>query len=235
MDSSKTGPTALGPTTIRRMTLTDQVIEKLREAILSGAYGLGSQLNEVEIARQCGVSRGPVREAIQRLVQQGLLHSTPHRGVSVPDLKDEDLCDIYFVRDRIEGAAIHAMVKAGKHQETAKLLREILAQMARAERRKDWNAVADLDMDLHSQIVAASGSDRLMRMYRTLVAEMKLCFRLLLGGYRGREGIVESHQKLIELIAAGELEAAQAELSAHLEEPLESLRAARGALSQRSA
>ena len=72
-------------------------------------------------------------------------------------------------------------------------------------------------------------------MYRVLVAEMKLCFGLLLGGYRGREGIVESHEQLIELIARGQTEKAIDELAAHLDEPLQSLRAARKAMTEQDA
>lgn len=224
-----------GPTPIRRTTLSGLVVEQLRDAILSGAYGLGAPINEVEIARQYGVSRGPVREAMQRLVQEGLLTSTPHRGVSVPALNDGDLRDVYFARYAIEGAAIRAVIEAGRHGETAERLRAILAQMAVSERAQDWARVAELDMELHSTIVNASESARLQRMYRTLVSEMKLCLRLLLGGYRGREGIVESHQQLIELIAAGALEQALDELAAHFDEPLQSLRAARQAMVGRDA
>ena len=224
-----------GPAPIRRTTLSGLVVEQLRDAILSGAYALGAPINEVEVARQCGVSRGPVREAMQRLVQEGLLTSTPHRGVSVPDLNDEDLRDVFFARYAIEGAAIRAVIAAGRHGETAARLRAILSQMGVSERQQDWPRVAELDMELHSAIVTGAESARLQRMYRTLVTEMKLCLRLLLGGYRGREGIVESHQQLIELIAEGALETALDELAAHLDEPLQSLRAARRAMVERNA
>ena len=227
--------TTPGPTTIQRTTLSGLVVEQVREAILSGAYGLGAPLNEVEIARQCGVSRGPVREAMQRLVQEGLLTSTPHRGVSVPELNDEDLRDVFFARYAIEGAAIRAVITAGKQKETGDELLSILSLMGASEKEEDWARVAELDLDLHSHIVVAAESARLQRMYRTLVAEMKLCFRLLLGGYRGREGIVESHEQLIELIARGELEKALDELAAHLDEPLQSLRAARQAMAEQDA
>lgn len=202
---------------------------------MSGAYGLGAPLNEVEIARQCGVSRGPVREAMQRLAQEGLVTSTPHRGVSVPDLTDEDLRDVFFARYAIEGAAIRAVISAGKQKQTGEELRAILSLMGASEKEQDWPRVAELDMDLHSHIVAAAESARLQRMYRVLVAEMKLCFRLLLGGYRGREGIVESHEQLIELIARGQTEKAIDELAAHLDEPLQSLRAARKAMTDQNA
>lgn len=217
-------------TPIHRVTLSGQVIERLREAILSGDYGLGAQLNEVEIARRYGVSRGPVREAIQRLVQEGLLHSEPHRGVFLPELNDEDLVDIYYARNAIEGAAVRTVVGAGRGATVAEGLRATVALMEDAKQADDWNRMAQLDMDFHTQIVDAAGSNRLRRMYRTLVAEMRVCLRLLVGGYRGREGIVESHAVLADLIERGTVADAVRELEAHLEEPVQSLRAARRSL-----
>ncbi|MGI9449936.1 MAG: GntR family transcriptional regulator [Geminicoccaceae bacterium] len=218
------------PIPIRKVTLSGQVAERLREAILAGAYGLGSQLNEVEIARQYGVSRGPVREAIQRLVQEGLLQSEPHRGVFLPDLNDDDLADIYHARNAIEGAALRTVLAAGLGPALSENLFDIVEQMKAAERVADWNRVAQLDMSFHSLIVDMAASHRLMRMYHTLIAEMKVCLQLLLGGYRGRDGIVETHVKLAELIAKGDVEACIRELGHHLDEPVQSLQAERKSL-----
>ena len=85
---------------ISRTTLPGQVTERLRDGILAGSYAQGEQLNEVELARRFGVSRGPLREAMQRLIQDGLLETRPHRGVFVPELTDEDLAGARIVRGR---------------------------------------------------------------------------------------------------------------------------------------
>jgi DNA-binding GntR family transcriptional regulator len=219
--------TTPGPKQVKRTTLSGLVTEQLREAILSGVYDLGSQLSEMEIAKQCGVSRGPVREAVQRLIQEGLLHSEPHHGVFVADFNDEDLIDIYFAREAIEGAAVRVIASAGRGREVAKVLAETLTLMKSAHGVEDWARVADLDMRFHTQLVEAAGSHRLNRMYRTLVAELKLCMHLLVGGYRGRQCFMEDHEALVNLIGGGDLGAIQAELSKHLDEPVHSLRAAR--------
>ncbi len=75
-------------TSIPRTTLASMVGERIRASILDGDVAPGTQLNEVELAASFGVSRGPVREAIQRLIQEGLLRSEPHRGVFLPVLTD---------------------------------------------------------------------------------------------------------------------------------------------------
>lgn len=218
-----------GPKQVSRTTLSSLVTEQLREAILSGAYGLGTQLSELEIAKQCGVSRGPVREAVQRLIQEGLLQSQPHHGVFVADFGDEDLIDIYFAREAIEGAAIRATIAAGRGPAVARDLAETLTLMKSAHAKDDWARVADLDMRFHTQLVEAAGSHRLNRMYRTLVAELKLCMHLLVGGYRGRQDLIEDHEALVKLIGSEELDTILAELARHLDEPVHSLRAARSA------
>ena len=82
--------------------------------ILAGLYSQGEQLNEAVLARRFGVSRGPLREAMQRLIQDGLLENRPHRGVFVPELTDEDLADICFAREAIETAALRRVMAAGE-------------------------------------------------------------------------------------------------------------------------
>ena len=70
---------------INRSTLSGQVTERLRADIVSGVFAPGDQLNEAQLAREFGVSRGPLREAMQRLIQDGLLLNKPHRGVFDPN------------------------------------------------------------------------------------------------------------------------------------------------------
>ena len=108
---TKADPTA---EPISRTTLSGQITERLRDGILAGLYSQGDQLNEAELARRFGVSRGPLREAMQRLIQVGLLENRPHRGVFVPELTDEDLADIYFAREAIETAALGRIMAEGE-------------------------------------------------------------------------------------------------------------------------
>lgn len=102
-------------TTVKRLsraTLAAQVAEQLRAGILDGSFGPGAQLNEAELAEQFAISRGPVREGLQRLIQEGLLRSEPHRGVFVPVLSEQDLIDVYFAREAVESAAIRRIMAA---------------------------------------------------------------------------------------------------------------------------
>ncbi|HKY61316.1 MAG TPA: GntR family transcriptional regulator, partial [Gemmatimonadota bacterium] len=77
-----------------RSTLGSLVTDQLRDHVIHGRFEPGTVLGEVNLAAQFGVSRGPVREALQRLVQEGLLRREPRRGISVPRLASADLRDI---------------------------------------------------------------------------------------------------------------------------------------------
>jgi DNA-binding GntR family transcriptional regulator len=188
---------------IKRSTLSSMVAERLRELVISGAYEPGSQLSEVELAERFGVSRGPIREGLQRLVQDGLLRSEPHRGVFVPEIGEADIADIYLAREAIEGAAIRLVSADPDRQAVVATLRDLVAQMQAASTAERWSRVADVDMRFHSEVVRASGSARLVRMYGSLIDETRVLLSMTANA-PGREDLVSEHGELAELIASGD-------------------------------
>lgn len=209
---------------ISRTTLSDQVTTRLRDGILSGLFKQGEQLNEAELARRFGVSRGPLREAMQRLIQEGLLHNRPHRGVFVPELTDEDLVDIYFAREAIETAALRRVMASGAVVSISRLLATEVDRMVEGLQRDDWNTVIDHDLRFHTHLVSAAESRRLSRMYSPLIAETRMCLHMLVSGFAGRKDFVEVHVALVERLAAEDASGAEGAIRRHLHEPLESLR-----------
>src|ERR671936_2783799 len=86
-------------------TAPERIADQVRAAILDGSLAPGTQLTEVQLAERLGVSRGPVREAMQRLIQEGLLRAERHRGVFVIELGLDDVHDVYLARKAIEHEA----------------------------------------------------------------------------------------------------------------------------------
>jgi DNA-binding GntR family transcriptional regulator len=214
---------------LTKRTLSGQIAEQIRDAILDGRFALGAQLNEMELASRFGVSRGPVREAMQRLIQEGLLHSEPHRGVFVLELTDEDLIDIFFVRQSIEIAAMRQIMSHKDRLAVCRVLVPIVNKMEQAVARQDWPRVAELDMDFHRELVSAASSPRLSRVYATVQAETKLCLHKQIGGYSGSKALIEEHKLIADLIAGGDLDAAVREISRHFGDPIRILRKAQAA------
>ena len=153
------------------------VADRLREGILNGTFAPRSQLSEVALAQQLSVSRGPIREAMQRLLQEGLLRGERNRGVFVVDLGPGDVRDIYLARSAVERTAA-AIVAAGGSDEAFADLQSMVDQLASAV-DSTWVELTQLDLEFHRALVAAASSPRLDRMFRTLMAESQMCIARL--------------------------------------------------------
>jgi len=199
---------------IERSTLASVMTERLRELVIQGTFPPGAQMNEVELAERFGVSRGPIREGLQRLVQEGLLRSEPHRGAFVPRMDGKDIADIYLAREAIEGAAIRAIQGSGRANAVAGRLRAIVRRMQDAATAGRWARVAELDMSFHTELVQAAGSQRLSRLYGSLINETRVLLALT-ASYPGREDLVAEHLLLADLLEAGDLPTALEALASH--------------------
>ncbi|RZQ60908.1 GntR family transcriptional regulator [Amycolatopsis suaedae] len=184
---------------------------------MTGALPPGTQLGETELAAQFQVSRGPLREAMQRLVSEGLLRSERHRGLFVIDLEPEDVYDIYSARAAIERAAVFRVLH-GDVATAADQLDEAVAAMAEAAKQDDPNALSDADLHFHETLVAASGSKRLVRMARTLLIETRMCLSLLEHTYREVDERVTEHNRIIQALRDGDRDRALELLDAHMED-----------------
>jgi DNA-binding GntR family transcriptional regulator len=207
---------------IPRATLATVVTERLRTSIVNGDVEPGSQLNEVELANGFGVSRGPVREALQRLVQEGLLHSEPHRGVFVPILTDEDVYDIYLAREALEFAAVRTILSRDTSASAARELDHYVTLMDTAEAEGDWEAVGYHDLEFHVALVNASNSQRLTRMFSTVISETRLCLGVLIGADT-RDDLVLEHRRISDLLQEGRGEDALAVLKKHFDDAVVTL------------
>lgn len=219
--------TAVRP--LPRATLSVQIAERIRADILAGTYPPGAQLHEVELAVGFGVSRGPLREAMQRLVQEGLLRSEPHRGVFVPDLTEADLLDVFFVRSTLEVAALRRVVAGDRRGSVAAALDAVARDMDRALKAGDRAAGGELDFAFHRTLVDAAGSERLSRTYATVQAETRLCLHRLMGGYRSSADLADEHHRLAAMVADAPEETVVAELRRHFGDPTSHLRNLRAA------
>ena len=93
------------PSVVRTRSRADFVYENLRDAISDGRIAGGERVREEEVARNLGVSRTPVREALQRLQQRGLLSFGPTRGLVVAQLSHQQVVELYAMREILEGSA----------------------------------------------------------------------------------------------------------------------------------
>ena len=211
------------PTQLPRATYASMVTERLRANIVNGTLAPGSQLSEVELANTYGVSRGPVREALQRLIQEGLVRSEPHRGVFVPVLSDDDVRDIYLARDALESSAVKHIIAAGKSTEAAEQLDRLVKLMQESAAANDWESVGQFDLEFHTALVASSGSERLQRMFSTVISETRLCLGVLTAA-DARRDLVKEHRQIASLIRRRRTDQALDVLKKHFDEAVVTLR-----------
>lgn len=208
---------------VQRRSTAAIVADQLRSAIMYGSLSPGSQLGEADLAQRLGVSRGPLREAMQRLVAEGLLHSEPHRGLFVMTLDAEDVRDIYLARHAVERAACEEIVRTRRLHAVSELT-EVHARMVTAVEQGDPAAMTDADHDFHEALVRASGSARLRRMAAALLVEKRMCLTALQDKYQADEqALVDEHQGLIDALETGDEALVTSRLWAHMRDALRRL------------
>ena len=178
------------------------IARQLRGAIMTGALPPGAQLGEADLAARFQVSRGPLREAMQRLVQEGLLRSERNRGLFVIELEPADVFDIYVARNAIEQAAARLILRANRGGIVADQLAVIHAQLAAAIAAGDAAAIGDTDGRFHEEFVRASGSTRLTRMAGTLLVESRMCIAALQRTYQPNEDQLAEHGAIVDGLRA---------------------------------
>lgn len=201
------------------------IADQLREQIVQGTFRPGQQINESVMASQLNTSRGPLREALQRLCQEGILVSHRNRGVFVLELETEDIKEIYAVRESVESAAANTLLDGSQERikDTCEVLKEIVVEMAKQIAVSDWQALARLDMQFHTSFVAGTGNSRLIRIYKTLAAESRMCILNLEVSYPRVDVLVEEHQNLLDLLEAGDRKGLLKAIKRHMEKAVEDL------------
>ncbi|WP_051574437.1 GntR family transcriptional regulator [Mycobacterium sp. URHB0044] len=199
-------------------TAPARIADILRSSILDGSFAPGSQLTEAQLAERLDVSRGPVREAMQRLVQEGLLSTRPHHGMFVVELGASDVPDVYLARRAIEStAAVRVMARSDKAK-ALKALEAALTDLRKAITSGDWRGIVSTDLRFHELLVAEAGSERLSRMFRTLTAETQLCMAAFLEvRLEWTKGLVKEYKELLAAMKRGDTTGALTCIDRHFE------------------
>ena len=203
----------IGP--LQQRSTPSIIADKLRAAIGYGELKPGEQLGEAELARQLGVSRGPLREGMQRLTQEGLLIAIRNRGLFVVELTPADIRDMYLGREAVERAAARKIIDDGDFLAAGDALLAIVDRMGAAPTP---SVVSELDIEFHEQLVARSGSPRLMRMHQTFVTETRMCIHALDDSYAKSDFREEEHRTLAAAIRSGDRELTDTLLVAHMDD-----------------
>ncbi len=169
--------TSWGLDPVKRRSTTDQVLQAIRSAIVAGRMKPGELLPEAALAQTFGTGRSAIREALGKLVQEGLVVSELNRGAHVRPITREDVLDVYLAREAIEVAAVQRAIERQDWLD----LEALRAAQIRIENSSPADAdqppppeLIAADLDFHRAMVALAGSPRLSRAHEPLAAESQM-------------------------------------------------------------
>ncbi len=197
--------------------LTSEVYHKVRDAIRKGTLSIGERVTEAELAARFGVSRTPVRDAIIRLEADGLLTNEPRRGLIITDLSHQQIVELYFMREVMEGAAARLAAQSASEIE----LRTI-AELSESEAGQltNFDELSEINFKIHQMIMLAAHNRYLLRSLSQLSVTMSLLPSLLSKGKRAAAA-AEEHRIIVSALLNRDCEAAEAAARQHVRSSLQ--------------
>jgi DNA-binding GntR family transcriptional regulator len=211
--------------TLAHKQLWEAVAGQLRDEILDGRLAAGSRLVEAELAERFGVSRGPVRDALQELARTGLAVDLPRRGTFVSSLTEGDLAEVYVIRRAIEEAAVRLTIERAGDDDIAAMF-EALTAVETAYSGSDLAAAWEADMAFHRVYCRLSGNGRLLELFDQLASQTVLLMRTTLDSHAslGWTPPVELHRSIAQAIADRDPDRATEAVGAHYQYTQDRLR-----------
>ncbi len=195
------------------VNLSAQAYQQVRAAIQGGEHSPGEVLFETHLADKLGMSRTPVREALQILAREGFVEIIPNRGYLVPRLSMSDVRDLFELRESLEGLA----ARCAAIRVTSDEIAELEKLHDRYERAQNWEASVPIGTEFHNRILSLAGNARLTAILGPLKAQIGLTRLAQLRDVRGRhdESVVE-HRAILRAIQQRDAAAAERHARVHV-------------------
>jgi DNA-binding GntR family transcriptional regulator len=191
-------------------SIQDIVFTTLRDEIVNQKLKPGDTLNTVDLSKRLGVSRTPIREALNRLISIGLVEESPHKSCQVKKLSIEEVIEIYYIRAALSGAAARLAARKISNEDSTKLI-QLCDQMEKIEHSETSKDMLAKNKEFHTIIITAAKSPKLENLleqyyqlsehYRALALEFPDSYRQ----------VCEEHRRIAQAMAAHDKE--QAELA----------------------
>ncbi|MBO4374190.1 MAG: GntR family transcriptional regulator [Lachnospiraceae bacterium] len=199
------------------LPLRDVVFNTLRDEILYGKLKPGERLMEISISERLGVSRTPVREAIRRLEQEGLVDMFPRRGAQVSGVTEKRLADVLEARKTLETFTVNAACSRITKDQLQRLI-QANTVFEEATKQKDAANIAEADEDFHHIIIEAAGNEKIAETLNNLKEQLFRYRYEYLKDVKEYSHLVEDHRMLIEAIEAGKSDVAVEIIKLHIDQ-----------------
>jgi DNA-binding GntR family transcriptional regulator len=198
-----------------KVRLAAEIVAELERQILTGAMKPGQRVDEAAIAKEFGVSRTPVREAVLELAAQGLIDQRAHRGAFVAQITLEEIFDVYEVLTELEGlcARLAARRMDRAERDALRQLHERMGGLLAPEHRDEY---IRLDQELHQLLIDASRNTSLREHISGCVKRIAPVRRTSMEMVRSIESAYREHEELVNAIVDGRAEDAERIMQEHV-------------------
>lgn len=202
-----------------RTRTSDRVYDELVSAIRKLRIAPGASLSETDLAERLHVSRTPVREAIARLADAGLVHVVPQVGTQVGLIRLRDVEEARFVRESLEVSAFEAA--CGSPALDVGALRDLLEQQEHSYRTEDYEAFFQADEALHSEIFAISGHPGAWQAVQRMKLQLDRLRRLAQPDTATMRGLIDEHRLIVDALENRDIAGGRSLISRHARRALE--------------
>ena len=197
-------------------SLTDEIADIIRDRILKGEYEIGAKIKENQIATELRVSRTPIREAFKQLENEGLIDYIPNRGCFAKGFTQQDVDDIYAVREALERLAVERAVERITEAELEEL-QEQWDLMEFYAKKKDAQKVLELNSTFHDLIYASTRSRFMAQVLRSYKSYINKTRKSVFYDEAYLMAILSEHCEILEAIKSRDKEKAVRAVTEHLE------------------
>ena len=203
--------------------ISHEVALDIKKAIMDGYIKPGEKINETKIAKDMGISRSPVREALQELKKEGVVINIPYKGTYVNLLGKKDVEDMYIVRGLLESYAVEFLIK-NKNDNIIELLRQNVKDIEKSVEKKQKKELVKNDLQFHRNLCKFTKNQQLINLWEGFQSQVEILITLESGFYERFDLLATEHRDLLSLIIDGKIKKAQEKIKAHIFQALNFLK-----------
>lgn len=200
--------------TFQSSSISTQVYLSLKKSILEGELSPGERLPVLDIAEKFQISQAPVREALERLKQEGLIIGRRNKGSVVSNITTKEIKDIFVLREIIEGFAIKQSMPKLREQHY-KYMEEIVFSMDRAIKQNDLLMILELDMEFHGFLYELCDNHAVKEFWEHMKTKV-MRFMAISNQTNSTDMLAKGHWDLIQVLREGDIEKAEKHFIDHM-------------------
>lgn len=197
--------------------LFESVADILRKAIIRGDFAPGERLNEVAVSKALSLSRGPIREALRQLEQEGIVNLYPQRGGRVAEVSRRDVLDALAIRELLETMAAKETCKAITPEDIGQL-KQLIMEMDKAEQADDIAELVSLDFRFHRELLTIASTETALRTWTMLGGKLMMFQSIGNRNYLKNYSVSKSHLPIIEALEEKDARKFRKVILQHIEE-----------------